>query len=381
MKKFTAIFAMLAIAAVTFGQVQDQYFAGVGWSGPQEGEDWGTTPYAKAEVIIKQANENYATGLDMDEFTAAQLVSFWDRLGEENFCANHESGGDDATSLDALYNLDGDGTFGASWKAFYNEDALFVIIKFIDADQITTNRWAEVMLQTGDPIRFDAGYDAAPDLDTKNEQYARFIELGGMKIKYIDGAISENVANIGAQGAWGGHPSGTAFADLYEFDGGNNDAWAVLELPFSGLTFYSDPWDDQTTTAMDPTVQTQIGFDVSPRASHSSLVGEYRAFWNSEYNNVYYFNAYAGLLTFGDEVFDPVGFETKTVSGKSAYIYNDFLKLKGFDDAVDVEVYSIVGKRVMTADNVSSELNVSGLNSGVYVVKVKGEKEAFKVLK
>ena len=57
------------------------------------------------------------------------------------------------------------------------------------------------------------------------------------------------------------------------------------------------------------------------------------------------------------------------------------LRLKGFDTAVDLEVYSIIGQKVLSAQNVTGELNVSELNDGVYIVKINNTKEAFKVLK
>ncbi len=66
-------------------------------------------------------------------------------------------------------------------------------------------------------------------------------------------------------------------------------------------------------------------------------------------------------------------------SNQSAYIANDILKFKGFDKAVNVEVYSILGQKVLIAKNIN-EINVSNLKTGVYLVRVNGE-HTFKVAK
>jgi len=75
-----------------------------------------------------------------------------------------------------------------------------------------------------------------------------------------------------------------------------------------------------------------------------------------------------------------IGVSNVNTLGQSAYIANDMLKFKGYDKAVNVEVYSILGKKVISANNIT-EVNVSELAKGVYMVRVNNEKQAYKVMK
>ena len=69
---------------------------------------------------------------------------------------------------------------------------------------------------------------------------------------------------------------------------------------------------------------------------------------------------------------------TKT-STHLAYITNDVLRFKGYDSAVNVEVYSILGHKVLSAKNIH-QINVSNLRNGFYMVGVNGT-QAYKVIK
>ena len=63
---------------------------------------------------------------------------------------------------------------------------------------------------------------------------------------------------------------------------------------------------------------------------------------------------------------------------QSAYIAHDILRFKGFDDAVNAEVYSILGQKVLHGRNIN-EMNVSSLKNGIYIVRVGNQ--SFKVIK
>jgi len=71
----------------------------------------------------------------------------------------------------------------------------------------------------------------------------------------------------------------------------------------------------------------------------------------------------------------------RTVSNESAQsVYvdgNKTLRFKGFDQTVDVEVYSILGQKVLVAKNIN-QVNVSSLH-GIYLVRVNNGRQAFKV--
>ena len=84
------------------------------------------------------------------------------------------------------------------------------------------------------------------------------------------------------------------------------------------------------------------------------------------------------LVGLGFDKTNSVGI-TKT-STQFAYIAQNVLRFKGYSSAVDVEVYSILGQKVRSAKNIN-ELDVSSLRNGIYMVRVNGGKQAFKVIK
>lgn len=67
------------------------------------------------------------------------------------------------------------------------------------------------------------------------------------------------------------------------------------------------------------------------------------------------------------------------VSDQSAYIAYDILRFKGYDKPVDVDVYSVVGQKLLSVKNVN-EVNVAELKSGIYIVRVDGT-ASYKVAK
>lgn len=388
MKKITAILMFLAVATFSFGQVAGEYFKPVGWGASPSDVDWSANAYTNDIVTIKMANANMDGVLDISTLTAEDLANIWDRLGDANLIAGQTDTNHDPDPFDLDEN--GDGTFGACWKAFYDSQSLFIIYKFVDSEGLSTARWFESAIQTKEYDRYEAGWQAASQVDTTgvgytlmNDQYGRFKELGGMKIKVDETeTVVENVTSIGQSGTWGNAIGGTAVGDVVTLLEADGTLWYVLQLDFADLKFYDDEWgtdDASNLVAMDPTTETIISFEPTSRATINDA--EYAAWWHGV-NDGYKYVYYAGNIEFGDEVFDPVGINATTaVSQKSAYIYNDMLRLKGFDNPVDLNVYSITGQKIMSAKNVSGELNVSQLNEGVYIIMVDGSREAFKVLK
>jgi hypothetical protein len=69
----------------------------------------------------------------------------------------------------------------------------------------------------------------------------------------------------------------------------------------------------------------------------------------------------------------------EVLSNQSAYIYYDILRFKGYDKPVNVDVYSIIGQKILSVKNVN-EVNVSSLKSGIYIVRV-DDKASYKVSK
>jgi hypothetical protein len=385
MKKITTILVMLMAVTLTFGQVANEYFAPVSWWKGPRNENFAAAAANSSVVVAPMANADMDGNIDITALIAEDVAAIWDRIGDANLIDGFTGKFTDLFDLAA----DATGTFGAAWKAFYDSGSLFVILKYVDSEAAASARWFEVALQTKEHERYEAGYQATLAVDTagvgfkyQNQQYGCFRELGGMKIKFDETeAIVENAMSVGSTGTWGGGIGGTAVGDVAIITEASGTKWFILELAFDDLQYYADEWgadEAANYAAMDPTVETIISFEPTARATTTE--GEYAAWWNGV-NNAYASVYYQGKLEFGTTTFNPVGLVKNTVSETSAYIYNDMLNLKGFDKAVDLEVYSIIGQKVLSAANVSRQLDVSSLNNGVYVVKVKGSKDAFKVLK
>jgi len=388
MKKITTLLMLLFAATFTFGQVANEYFSPVSWWTPPRNTDFSSVDPGVSQTVIPMANALMDGNIAIDELIADDVMNIWDRIGDPNLIAGETNGNVDPFDLDA----NGDGTFGASWKAFYDSESLFVILKFVDTDAQSTARWFELALQTKEYERYEAGFQAASAVDTAgvgyqimNDQYGCFVELGGMKLKFDETGVVENAMSVGATGSWGTGIGGTAVGDVATILEADGTLWYILQVAFDDLQYYVDEWAAETDNlaSMDPAVETMISFEPTSRAT-VPVDGEdveYAAWWNGV-NNAYCSVYYQGKLEFGTTEFNPVGIGTvDPIVETRAYIYNDMLRLKGYDTAVDLEVYSIIGQKVLSAQNVSGELNVSELNDGVYIVKINNTKEAFKVLK
>jgi len=105
-------------------------------------------------------------------------------------------------------------------------------------------------------------------------------------------------------------------------------------------------------------------------------------------NRLVYYNT--GNLTYAAENWGKLdlasmGFDNATSVGVTktstqlAYIAQDVLKFKGYDSAVNVELYSILGNKVLSAKNIN-QMDVSKLKNGIYMVRVNGN-HAYKVIK
>jgi hypothetical protein len=67
-------------------------------------------------------------------------------------------------------------------------------------------------------------------------------------------------------------------------------------------------------------------------------------------------------------------------SNQSVYVVNNILQFKGFDNVVEVEIYSILGSKMLSVKN-GAEINISNLKNGIYIVKVNKESTTFKIIK
>ncbi len=385
MKKLNSILAFMVLAVgSTFAQGP---FTPISWIGYPTDVSWADNPYTKGEVTAIKMNTTAMTPVEsMDE---TNMQSIWDVLGDEKFISNLTTPGDG--SVTNPFNLDGDATYGASFKTFWDDENLYVLLKFVDTNFKATpvdadTRWFEIMYASNEKDRYDAGFTAAgTDIQLQNKQYARYIELGGGKARIRPAGCDENVSSAGQAGTWS-----SALADPTNFVvnwqvTGDNTVWAIVAFNFATcMPYLTDEWgssDAANQTAFDPTAAGKdvISFDVKA-ASMQDVAGtpaEVSQMWSSNINDGFEAVYYNGYLTFSPQY--PEGVEKPMASStKRAYIFDNILKFKGYDSAVNVDIYSIVGQKVKSAKNVSS-LSVADLNKGVYVVKV--GKDVFKVMK
>ena len=125
-----------------------------------------------------------------------------------------------------------------------------------------------------------------------------------------------------------------------------------------------------------------FAFDVKSNSTVGGTENDNKVeyFWASDKNQGYAANYYSGHLTLSDEEIVVVGMKDRVAENLKVYIHNDFLNIRGVEVA-DVDIYSITGSRVKSVRNVTGALNVSDLNDGIYIVKLKGISNGFKVVK
>jgi hypothetical protein len=223
----------------------------------------------------------------------------------------------------------------------------------------------------------------------QNMAYARCVELGGGKAVFKDGAVSEYAASIGlnkttfwkgfAVGAWGGNDhglEGLAMATHF-WDVTDGVIRSIMVMSFDGALGYpADPENlDGDYTAVE--VGDVISFDIKSRGTQGDNGMEYH--WSSDKNNCYASTYYAGHLTLSDQKIG-VGIEDVFVSNVKVFVYNNQLHVRGVESA-NVNIYSITGSLVKSAQNVSGTLDMSELVDGVYLVKLQGVPTGFKVVK
>ncbi len=388
MKKFNSFLVLLM--AFTAGVFAQGPFTPISWITYPADVSWADNPYDKAEVTALKIKSSFELTpvADMDE---TNIMELWDLLGDQNNITFATVPGDGSVNP---FDLDGDATYGAAFKTFWDDENLYVLLKFIDTNFKTTDatdadtRLFEICYAPNEKDRYDAGFDAAgDDITLKNKQYARFTELGGGKARIKPAGCDENVSSHGQDGSWG-----AALADPSTFETnwvvtGDNTVWAIVAFNFAtNMPYLTDEWgatDASNQTAYDPTAEGMdvISFDVKAASTQdiAGTPGEVSQMWSSNTNDGFEAVYYNGHLTFSPEEFGPEGVENLfTTATKRAFIFDNILKFKGYDSPVNVDIYSVVGQKVKSATNVST-LNVSDLNKGLYIVKV-GD-DVYKVMK
>jgi hypothetical protein len=379
------LYALLAFLCMAFALNAQDSLKPVGWATYPTDVDWATTAYEKMNVEIKMA----PTGWEFDESTF-NLESFWDSIGTQNEIKKF-------TKTDGGVPYEA-GVFGGVWKAFYDADNLYVCLKYFDTGLKTINgaadsRAFEVMYQTKYSDRYEPGWSVCTSTLGKNQQYGRFLRLGGGKAKVEPTGITEFVSSDGVKagawspGAWESNPNVLDPAPVVIWDvDASNTIWCTVQFNFTDHMYYLDDVFGTDTlpnrVAFDPTIKTKIAFDVKTNSKIDSastgVLKDNELFWNSGTNDGFEIVYYNGYITFGTGMINTsVPNYKDTKSG--VYLSGNILRLRNLENA-DITVYSTLGKLVKSGKAVS-QLDLEGLKTGIYLVRMNNNPSAFKVFK
>ena len=375
MKKFTLLLTFLVI--FTFGAVA-QVLTPVGWYN-FDAPDFNDNPYEwndTAKIMKMPASWDY-------DVATVDFDAMWDMIpGDAMQMTNHAKDGEDI--------FDGGTSAGSSWKAAYDENALYVMLLYVDKfAQITDHGW-EIGIQTM-ADRYEPDFESAgEDVILRNKSYARFLELGGKKIRFLNGAIDECNGSVGTTAAWANVGVGLEallLAEHYVDDGlavdGNLKVILILDYPVV-LAYLTDPatGDIETLTdytAFDPVEKPVISFDVKSIGNVNATASHY--WWNAHQDEAYITTYYCGHLEFTDEEIGGGGEGVENLRQPEVYAYvnQDILMFTG-QETVSVNIYSITGQLVRYARNVS-QVNISDLQKGIYFARIEGLQKAIKFVK
>ncbi len=371
----------LTISSTVIGGGSDVVFTGVNWV------NWGEEP--QYEGVVGYDENPFQNRPTYDVLKApdtwapvASVADFddtWEILGDANMVSNpvDVAGGD-------FYDLGDGDTFGAQWKAVHDGANLYVLLHYADVNQqIDADSWSfEIMAQPKDPVRHDPTFQAGADADDmaqKNMAYGRYAELGGGKALFTGGAVTEYAASIGLTGDWGANEFG--LTDLLEqthfWDVTDGVLKAVLVMPFDGALSYPNDPTDMEGSRTSLSEGATFAFDIKSNGA----VGEDNVayWWSADQNNGYASNYYSGHVTISSTLVGETSVSEIISQENGAYVYNGVLHVRG-PEAAMVEVYNVLGAKVKEAQNVR-QLPLNDLNNGIYIVRINGERKAFKVIK
>jgi hypothetical protein len=364
----------------------DVVFTGVNWVNWANEPDYdGVTGYAENPYD----NPEYTVYM-INEWQSISTVESFDQVWEwlpapENIANPTEVQGGD------LFDLDNGATFGAQWKAIHDGSVLYVLLKYWDTnDQSATPLSFEVMAQPASPVRHEPTYDAgvaADDMAKKNMAYGRYVELGGGKALFRDGEVTEYAASVGLTGNWGANEPGLAafleLDDLMFWSDEDGVIRAVLPMDFDGVLSYPNNPEEMDGTRTGLSVGDVFAFDVKSNARVGGDQNEHRVeyFWAADRNNGYASNYYSGHLTISPTIWtsSPLIPGRTEISLPRVYAAHGTLYVRG-SEPVSLDIYNVVGSRVKTVQNVL-EVSLGDLDSGVYIVRIKGDPQAVKIIK
>ncbi len=380
MKNVSLLLLFIISGTISFGQA----FTAVNWINWAEEPAYEDTigyaefPYDdREEASIPLKN---LTVMDAGTFDAA-----WEELPEAFNISKpgNVDGGD-------LFDLGSGNTFGGHWKAFHDGYVVYFLLKFIDTDNHVDDGTFvyEVMLQlagyneTEGFFRHEPTFEqgvADNDMKVKNMAYARYVALGGGKTVFDNGEVTSHDCSIGIGGDWGRNDHGfNAYdnvKDLMFWEKTGGVIRAVLPMDFDtkdGVLSY--PIDEYLPDG--DRAALQIGdifsFDIMTNAKVGGKTVAYN--WSANKGVVWASTYYAGHA-----VLEPAASNISNMDDIEEFVYftNNIVYVK--EKSANLEVYSITGTKVLSADNVS-KLNLNALDNGIYLVRV-DNKGTIKVVK
>ena len=126
MKKIYTLLVLLVFMAFTTQLFGQDTLKPIGWITYPSDVNWSVDKFEKKAVTIKKAPAEWT--FDAGTFVLSEI---WDKLGAENEIKNNtrSEGGD-------LYQKD---VFGTTWKAFYDDEFLYLGLKYVDVNQQVPN--------------------------------------------------------------------------------------------------------------------------------------------------------------------------------------------------------------------------------------------------
>jgi hypothetical protein len=340
MRKITLLFASLVLTFSVFGQLVP-----VDWVNWLNEPDYANTPYTKAVAVAMESAAAVSVA-DVSEFDALWSAIEGDAYQIAN--ATDITGGD-------LFGA----TFGASFKATYFGNTLYVLFQYKDDDSQANagSRSFEVMFDANKD-RVDTMFAARADLAGQNGAYACYTLFGG-KALFADGVVGEYAGSSGVAAGWGTNETGLeALADATHFwdaTGTTIKAMLVADLP-SVATGFTAPAAGLTDT---------ISFDIKSNATTGDPAAKTEYFWSSNANNGYASLYYRGYLILQAA---PTAVNSVRASNVSANLVNNEIRISGVV-ANNVVVRNIVGQEVKRV-NGKNVFSVSDLKKGAYIVTV-----------
>ncbi len=335
--------------------------------------------YDKLEYMAQKAHPDWNFASDAVDFDAV-----WNSLGDSACIANHVNGTEDPFDIAS-------GT-GAAFKATWDDDNIYVLLKFWDGDDALDNSGFEVAVQPVYQDRYEPDFQAATTIEEENAAYCRYNELGGSKTKWVEAAVpGESVGTNGQGGGWGANPKSSVQMALNDhmYAAGTGVDYYLFVFDFAeSLSYMVDPMgtdEDANRATIDP-ASTEgldtLAFDVQAFGEDGLPDGDpdvEKYFWSSVVNDGYTSLYYNGYLLLWDQV---VGIKDVAAqeSNIKVFAYENELRLKNIDN-VNLKVYNVAGSLVKSAENVSESLNISDLSAGMYIVKLDGVAKSFKIVK